>query len=440
MEELKHGFRIDAAKCDGCMECMRSCPVQALRVKQGKAALLPERCIDCGVCLRLCPHGAVSPATLSFADLDRFKVKVAVPSSVLYSQFPLVASPDRIRAALLKIGFDMVYDFSVEIELVNRAIRDCLATWGGNLPIISSSCPVVVRLVQVAYPTMVDQLMPVELPRELAGREVKRSLAPQFDCSPDDVAAVYITPCQAKSISIMQPAEGDKSWLDGAVGINEIYNEILSHLRDEDAPVAAAASFVRSPLTLLWGTAEGQAENLSRHRYLSLTGIASIIKVFDDIEKGKIRNVDFLECHACEGGCIGGNLTVENHYVARSKILYVFGSMEEPTAEFSAEVDARYPLTDFMPRAPIRPRILPDSNLGVVELVKRRKRTEEILKALPGLNCGLCGAPRCRTHAEDVTAGHAEARDCVFVDRNRIDALRAIYVRDADRSQGNASE
>ena len=437
MEELKHGFRIDPAKCAGRMECMRICPVQALRVKNGKAALIPERCIDCGVCLRVCPRGAVSAATLSFADLDKFKLKVAVPSSVLYSQFPMTASPDKIRGALLKIGFDVVYDFSAEVELVNRAIRDCLRSWKDSLPLISSSCPVVVRLVQVAYPTMVGQLLPIELPRELAGREVKRRFSQTHGVSEDEIAAVYITPCQAKTISIIQPAEGAKSHLDGAVGINEIYNETLSHIRDDDATEAGSVTgFLRSSRTLLWGTAEGQAENLARHRYLSLTGIPSIIKVFDDIEKGKLRNVDFLECHACEGGCIGGNLTVENHYVARSKILYVFAGMDKPGESFTREIEERYPTTDFSPRAPIKPRMVPDGNLGLIELVRRKKRTEEILRALPGLNCGLCGAPACRAHAEDVASGRAEARDCVFLGSERIDQLRQLYLRDGGKGTG----
>ena len=49
------------------------------------------------------------------------------------------------------------------------------------------------------------------------------------------------------------------------------------------------------------------------------------------------------------------------------------------------------------------------------------------MKTLPLLNCGLCGAPRCRNHAEDVAAGRAQDGDCVFLARERIEKLRSIY-------------
>ena len=42
MVELKHGFKIDRARCVGRMHCMRACPTHAIRVKNGKAHLIPE--------------------------------------------------------------------------------------------------------------------------------------------------------------------------------------------------------------------------------------------------------------------------------------------------------------------------------------------------------------------------------------------------------------
>ena len=83
MPELKHGFKIDPAKCEGRMYCMRACPTRAIRVKNGKAHLIPELCIDCGSCLGVCPSKAISATTVSLADLNRFKFKVAVASPAL---------------------------------------------------------------------------------------------------------------------------------------------------------------------------------------------------------------------------------------------------------------------------------------------------------------------------------------------------------------------
>ena len=87
MPESMHGFRIDPERCEGRLACMRACPTQAIRVRAGKAVLRPELCIDCGLCLRACPSGAIQPTTRAFAEFDRFKFKVAVPSPVLFGQF-----------------------------------------------------------------------------------------------------------------------------------------------------------------------------------------------------------------------------------------------------------------------------------------------------------------------------------------------------------------
>ena len=129
-----HGFTIDQKKCDGSLACMRACPTQAIRVKNGKASLMPELCIDCGLCLTVCPSGAIQATTRSFAEIGKYKYKVAVPSPVLFGQFPPAISPGHIVAGLLGLGFDAVWDFAIELALVNRAIVDYVDNWKGPFP------------------------------------------------------------------------------------------------------------------------------------------------------------------------------------------------------------------------------------------------------------------------------------------------------------------
>jgi iron only hydrogenase large subunit-like protein len=429
MVELTHGFKIDTAKCNGRMNCMRACPTHAIRVKNGKAHLIPELCIDCGSCLPVCPSKAICATTISLAELNDFKFKVAVASPALFTQFGLNDTPAQVGRTLLNLGFDAVWEYAVDLELVDRAITDCVQKWAGPSPLISDSCPVVVRLVQVSYPSMVEQLLPIDVPREIAGREVKRKYSRELGLKPEEIAAIYITPCQAKSISILQPAEEGKSYLDGAIGISEIYNDILYRLRKEDSKSKedAQGHVLDSGELFHWGNPEGEFPNLSREHYLPLSGLTEIIKVFDDIEKGKLKNIEFLECHACRGGCTGGNLTVENLYVARSKNLHLKANMPNPTPEFEKEVARRYAGEDFSMRASIRPRSFSRDVVDLRERVMRKKRSEEIQKALPLLNCGLCGAPTCKDHADDVAYGRAEIGECVFLSKSRIDQLRRTY-------------
>ncbi|MBU0717245.1 MAG: 4Fe-4S binding protein [Planctomycetes bacterium] len=430
MPEQTHGFTIDAEKCAGHLACMRVCPTQAIRVRDGKAKVIPELCIDCGICLGVCPSGAIQATTRSISEIHKFRYKVAVPSPVLFGQFPRGVTPAHIVAALRCLGFDEVWDFTVELGLVNRAVLDYVEKWDGPYPLISIFCPVIVRLVQVMYPNMVGQLVHIQPPRELAGREVKRKYSKQLGIDRDEIAAIYITPCQAKTVSILAPAEGAKSNLDGALGISDVYNDVVALTRslEKDGDESLLNTFVRSAEMLRWATSQGHGHVLGGHRHMSVTGLPNVIQVFNDIEKGKLRNIEYLECDACWGGCVAGNLTVDNIYVTLTKIHQLLADLPEADPELAAEVDRRYKTENFALRRRVKPRVTGWNPQDLKERVERIKAEEAVAETLPNLNCGLCGAPTCRTFAKDVAAGHALRGDCIFSSNERLQKLRETYL------------
>ena len=58
MDRFFHSVTLDKEKCMGCTNCIKRCPTEAIRVRDGKAKIISERCIDCGECIRVCPHHA----------------------------------------------------------------------------------------------------------------------------------------------------------------------------------------------------------------------------------------------------------------------------------------------------------------------------------------------------------------------------------------------
>jgi Na+-translocating ferredoxin:NAD+ oxidoreductase RNF subunit RnfB len=432
MHRLTHGFRIDREKCEGCLSCMRACPTHAIRVKEAKAQYRSESCIDCGICLPACSRNAICATTTSGEDLSRFKFKVAVPSPVLFGQFPTGITPAQVVDGLLEFGFDAVWDYSVDINLVARAIQQYVDEWKGPTPLISVSCPVVVRLVQVSYPAMVEQLIPLQPAREIAGREAKRHFSARLGLREDEIAAIYITPCQAKTISILQPAEGVVSNLDGALGFREVYNRVLAcaSLKKGDGTKSAQPPVIRNSGFLRLHVSEGIGRLVQQHSYLRVTGLSNTIQVFNDIEKGKLRNVGFLEAYTCWNGCAGGNLTVANVYVAGTTLRFLARTLPEMDAATEAEVERRFPKEDFSLLAPIRPRSVRGTD-SLKERVHMRELAESVLATLPGLDCGLCGAPTCKELARDVSMGDASKDDCVFLSERRLQDLQRVYVRGA---------
>jgi Na+-translocating ferredoxin:NAD+ oxidoreductase RNF subunit RnfB len=431
MPEESHSFKIDHTLCQGKMACMRVCPTQAIRVKKGKAELLSELCIDCGSCLTACPTGAISATTRPLKEVWDFKYKVAVPSPVLFSQFPPDVSPGNIIEGLKTLGFDAVWPFVIEVPLINRAIRDYVEKWKGRYPLISSSCPVVVRLIQVSYPEMVEQLVPILPPRELAGRHVKLRYSEKLGISKDEVAAVYVTSCQAKITLIADPAERVKSNLDGAISFSDVYNGVLAttYEKKEKDQKLLSENLLHGKEMLQWSLSRGQEDNLHDYRYMSLTGLSNIIRAFDDIEKGKLRNIDFLECYACWSGCTGGNLTIDNFYLSGRKLQRLIAELPERDPWVEAEVEKRYPNEDFfIIKPPLLPIPIKGNRGSLKERIKRRQQAETLLAALPGLNCGLCGAPNCKTLALDIASDEAQKTDCIFFSKDRLAMLTKIYL------------
>jgi Fe-S-cluster-containing hydrogenase component 2 len=410
---------------------MRVCPTHGIRVKDAKAQYRPDSCIDCGSCLTACPSAAICATTTSVEDLGRFKFKVAVPSPVLFGQFPIGITPAQIIDGLLEFGFDEVWDYSIDINLVTRAIQQYVDQWTGPTPLISVSCPAMVRLVQVSYPAMVDQLIPVQTPREIAGREAKRHFSARLGLREDQIAAIYITPCQAKTMSILQPAEGVVSNLDGALGFHEIYNSVLAgaNRKKGDAIKSSRPPLIRNSSFLRTHVSEGLGRLVQQHRYLRVTGLSNTIQVFNDIEKGKLRNVGFLEAHCCWNGCAGGNLTVANVYIAGITLRSLASTLPEMDPVTEVEVERRFPTEDFSLKAPIRSRPVRGRAHNLKARVHMRQLAEDALASLPGLDCGLCGAPTCRELARDVSMGDASKDDCVFLSKRRLEDLRRVYLR-----------
>lgn len=105
-----HSVLLSEDKCKGCTHCLRRCPTEAIRIRDGKAVIKSERCIDCGECIRLCPYSAKKARFDDFDALKNYKWKIAMPAPALFGQFDNLEDMDIVLTALLKLGFDDVYE------------------------------------------------------------------------------------------------------------------------------------------------------------------------------------------------------------------------------------------------------------------------------------------------------------------------------------------
>ena len=73
MTEYYHSHKVDLDICRGHMTCMRRCPTEAIRVRDGKAVINSELCVDCGECIAVCPSGAIVSDSEIFSELINYK-------------------------------------------------------------------------------------------------------------------------------------------------------------------------------------------------------------------------------------------------------------------------------------------------------------------------------------------------------------------------------
>ncbi len=45
--------------CEGCGVCVEVCPMEAIKMEDGKAVVIREECRNCRICIRVCPEGAI---------------------------------------------------------------------------------------------------------------------------------------------------------------------------------------------------------------------------------------------------------------------------------------------------------------------------------------------------------------------------------------------
>jgi iron only hydrogenase large subunit-like protein len=414
-----HAIHITQDKCIGCVHCLAACPTRAIRVKGGKAAIIDELCIDCGECLRVCPHDAVHSHTTSFAALHAFDYKVAIPSTVIYGQFGTTVLPNEILSALRRIGFDEVYDLSSICELNCAATAEYLNEHARPRPFITSTCPVVVRLIQRRYPSLCDQILPIEPPREIAAKILRSILPKAVGVPAEKIGIIHITPCPAKMVSINDPATLAKSYLDGAISVRDIYPQILGSLRKSEEDAMMRHLFPEtlfSGIGMGWSLSGGEIRGLKGHRAVAVSGIQDTMRVLDQVEAGLLQDVDLLECTVCPDGCIGGPLEVENRFLAKSRIMELVAAAGEHAVVDIKDVSRLYHrnfLSFDHPASPVEPRPLDRDPAAAIRKAQRR---EKIFGSLPRRDCGICGAPDCRTLADDIVRGCARLEDCPFVE------------------------
>jgi iron only hydrogenase large subunit-like protein len=394
----------EKTECQDCYKCVRACPVKAIQIKDGHAAVVEKMCIMCGNCVTVCPMKAkrVRSDVVRAKQIVKRKERVFVSLAPSYvSEFHGIAT-GKLITAIKKLGFSGVSETAVGAEEVSAHVAEMIDA-RNNTIIISSACPSVVEFIRKYRPNFTRRITPLLSPVLAHGKILKELYG-------ESTGVVLISPCIAKK----KEAEEFPHYLDLAL----TFEELKTWLNDEkiviDECEADSDGFIlgKTKEGALYpvdgGMIAGIKANIKKKDpqpfYMAVSGIENLEKTLEGIEALEKEKTVFLEFLACEGGCVNGPMTRE-----RTKT----GLKRFQVIEESGYIDAE---KERKTRFPIEREITTD------EQARATYSTEEITEFLRSLgkftdkdelNCSGCGYDSCRDLAKAYLDGRAERTMCV---------------------------
>jgi hypothetical protein len=368
------------------------------------------------------------------SSINFYDYRIAIPEPSLYGQFIPSVLPNHILCGLLDLGFQEVLEASLATERASYLLREYLDRYHGPKPLITTFCPVVMRLIQLRFPELIDLVIPVDSALELAVKEIKERRSQELGIPVDQIGAFYLTGCPARITTIVYPYTGGRTYLDGAVSIGEIYRDLMFAIRRRQREDNQLPQLHKSSgLGIRWGTLGGELELLDLDKTIAVSEIKHLLRVIEEIDNHKLSDIEFIECRSCYGGCAGGPLLVDNPYRGRAKIQMLSRKFSDVShcdenwgranfEQYRKHFDRR--LVAFQTEG-----LAADASRAIEMMAEKAK----ILESLPGIDCGSCGAPNCRSLADDIVRGEASVMYCIF-------KLRDAFLREKRRKKKTSSE
>ena len=290
--------------------CERSCKVKAISMDESKAATIDNnKCISCGACVYQCPFGAITDKSyiLNVIDIIKksrrdngYKVYAVVAPSIS-SQFTY-AKLGQVISGIKKLGFHTVVEAALGADLVAFSEARELSEKGF---LTSSCCPAFVSFVKKQFPDLAEHISHNLSPMAAIAKYIKES---DPECK-----IVFIGPCTAKKMEVTE--ERVHNYVDTVITFEELQalfdsRDIDITMLDED--VLDNASYYGRIFARSGGLSDAVAEALKEQglddfdlKAVPCDGIEACKIALLKASK-RILDGNFIEGMACQGGCIGG--------------------------------------------------------------------------------------------------------------------------------------
>jgi iron only hydrogenase large subunit-like protein/nitrogen-specific signal transduction histidine kinase len=390
-------------KCRVCYTCVRECPVKAIKIINGQAEVIGDRCIACGNCVKVCSQGAknyLSTIDNVFSLLESGKKVVACIAPSFPAEFNEITDHQHFVGKIRTLGFDKVVEVSFGADLIAAAYAK-LHKDVRNEAVISSDCPAIVNYIEKYYPALIGNLAPIVSPMVATARLVKQKY--------EHPSVVFIGPCVAKK------SESDE--LDEVLTFTELRqmfdraqlmdDEILPS--DFDPPYSGKGAVF--PVSKGMLNTMGRCDDISVGESIVAEGKEDFKEVIYEMEHGYL-DATHLELLCCEGCIMGPGMSPDGRrYKRRASISnYVRQKLNDlDQSQWKLDMERWSGLNFTREFSVSEQQFVEPEEAKIQEVLANMGKLEE----KDHLNCGACGYPSCKEHAVAIIDGLAEDEMCL---------------------------
>jgi len=391
-------------RCRVCYTCIRECPIKGIRIVNGQAEVMPERCIACGNCTRVCSQGAKAykksiDEVASLLKKPGLKAALIAPSFA--AEFEEINDYRELVGMIRALGFDLVNEVSFGADVVAATYEQLLQQENKNY--ITSDCPAIVTYVEKYMPELTSSLAPIISPAVATARVLHKKYG-------DKLKTVFIGPCIAK--------KSESEEIDETITFQELREMFEnSSIKPENtrpadfSPPHGGKGSVFPISRGLLQTINIEDSILAGNDIIVAEGRVNFQEALREYQEGLV-GCQHLELLCCDGCIMGPGMTPKgklysrrtlvNQYVKHKLAHYDHQQWEKDMAEFGSIELSR----SFAPA---------DQQLDMPEenAINRVLQTMGKFSEKDHLNCGACGYDTCRNHAIAIIRGLAEIDMCL---------------------------
>lgn len=407
-------LQFHTANCKNCYKCIRNCPVKAIRVQNQQAQIIEEQCVLCEKCTSVCPQHA----KVEHNDIPDIQKEIAAGKKVIASVHPAYLfrygwnSIHSLEKCLQKIGFWKVFDTAQGAFMMKEKYTQFLEIQQQKKLVISSNCPVIVRMIEKKYPRIKEYLAPVYSMMQMHTEYLKEQYP--------EAILVYVSPC----ISVMSELNEPQAHMDYVITFRELSNW-MNDVPENYLEECEKKEIYLSRMTAVAGGLIQTMIPVAGQKYLSVDGIDQCKEILRELQTGGYENY-FIEMNACKNGCIGGPYSQKREKKLLDALIGIReSSMENGQPDYQRDYHIEIP--EVPERKFVQEEIYPGKTVTKEQIIHVLQEMGKYTKE-DELNCGACGYDTCREKAVAVIQGKAEVSMCIPYMREKQEDYANIII------------